>query len=262
MTAFVESPRSPIKVVVLAVVVAAAVIICSFVPRIPQDELYHEFADQRMMFGIPNFWNTVTNLPFLLVGLAGLRICLPQVPRGGLRELQYVYATFFAGVTLIALGSAYYHLHPTTAALLWDRLPITVAFLAFFCAVVGESISPLWGGRLLAPLLVAGAASVVYWSVTESRELGDLRPYVLVQFLPMLLIPLVLWMYGSTLTRSGYVWAILMTYALAKAAEFFDGALLEATGIFSGHSIKHLLSGLAALWMAMALVKRRPKAPP
>lgn len=257
-----ESVRSPIKVFVLAVVVAAALITCSFQPRIPQDELYHEFADQRLMFGIPNFWNTVTNLPFLLVGLAGLRICLPQVPQGGLAELQYVYATFFVGVTLIALGSAFYHLYPATEALLWDRLPITVAFMALFCAAVGESISPLWGGRLLAPLLVAGAASVVYWSVTESRDLGDLRPYVLVQFLPMLLIPLILWMYGSTLTRSAYVWAILMTYALAKAAEFYDGALLEATGILSGHSLKHLISGLAAMWMAMALVNRRPKMPP
>jgi hypothetical protein len=42
-------------------------------PPIPQDQSYHQFADQRTMFGIPNFWNVVSNLPFLAVGAAGLR---------------------------------------------------------------------------------------------------------------------------------------------------------------------------------------------
>jgi hypothetical protein len=42
-------------------------------PPIPQDQSYHQFADQRTIFGIPNFWNVVSNLPFLAVGAAGLR---------------------------------------------------------------------------------------------------------------------------------------------------------------------------------------------
>jgi len=42
-------------------------------PPIPQDQSYHEFADQRTILGVPNFWNVVSNLPFLAVGAAGLR---------------------------------------------------------------------------------------------------------------------------------------------------------------------------------------------
>lgn len=257
MNTVVGHNRFPLKLTVLGTFVVAAVVLILYLPRIPQDELYHGFADQRTVFGIPNFWNTVTNLPFILVGLVGLRLCLARTPDGGLKELKTAYVTFFAGVSLIAFGSAYYHLNPTTATLLWDRLPMTVTFMALFAVVVGESVSPRWGRKLLMPLLAAGAASVIYWALSETRGLGDLRPYALVQFLPIVLIPLILLMFGSALTGPGYLWAILVTYAAAKVAELFDGALLEATATLSGHSIKHLLSGLAALWMVLALIRRR-----
>jgi hypothetical protein len=51
--------------------VAAGVLF--LLPPIPQDLRYHEFADHRTVWGIPNFWNVVSNLPFLLVALWGLR---------------------------------------------------------------------------------------------------------------------------------------------------------------------------------------------
>ena len=41
-------------------------------PPIPQDPAYHAFADQRTLFGIPNFWNVVSNLPFIVIGAIGL----------------------------------------------------------------------------------------------------------------------------------------------------------------------------------------------
>ena len=42
-------------------------------PPISQDQGYHHFADQRTLFGVPNFWNVVSNLPFMAVGSVGLR---------------------------------------------------------------------------------------------------------------------------------------------------------------------------------------------
>jgi hypothetical protein len=41
-------------------------------PAMPQDQSYHLFADCRAVAGIANFWNAVSNLPFLAVGAAGL----------------------------------------------------------------------------------------------------------------------------------------------------------------------------------------------
>lgn len=43
------------------------------VPSIAQDPSYHQFADQRTMFGIANALNVLTNLAFVVVGLLGLR---------------------------------------------------------------------------------------------------------------------------------------------------------------------------------------------
>ena len=51
---------------------AASLAGLSLLPPIPQDQGYHEFADQRMLLSIPNFWNVVSNLPFIAVGGVGL----------------------------------------------------------------------------------------------------------------------------------------------------------------------------------------------
>jgi hypothetical protein len=37
----------------------------ALLPKIPQAQAYHEFADQRTLLGIPNFWNVVSNIPFV-----------------------------------------------------------------------------------------------------------------------------------------------------------------------------------------------------
>src|ERR1700676_4416471 len=41
-------------------------------PPLLQDQSYHQFVDQRELFGIPNFLNVVSNLPFIAVGAIGL----------------------------------------------------------------------------------------------------------------------------------------------------------------------------------------------
>jgi hypothetical protein len=40
-----------------------------FIPPIPQDPAYHQFADLETVWGIPNFLNVVTSLLFVAVGL-------------------------------------------------------------------------------------------------------------------------------------------------------------------------------------------------
>ena len=47
-----------------------------FVPPIPQPQDYHQFADQKILLGIPNFWNVVSNLPFIAVGTMGLKFVM------------------------------------------------------------------------------------------------------------------------------------------------------------------------------------------
>jgi hypothetical protein len=202
-----------------------AVAFLIFVPRIAQSEDYHLFADTRGVFGIPNFWNVVSNLPFALVGLLGLWKLRGPAAR-----------VLFTGVLLTCFGSAYYHWAPGDARLLWDRLPMTLVFMSLLAWVLSQGRSPRFGAWLLAVLVIVGVCSVLWWRVT-----GDLRPYALVQFGPALLLSLVTW---STPGRR-YFGSVAGFYAAAKLTEAYDTALYLAIGI-SGHTLKHVLAALAS----------------
>ncbi len=238
--------RDKWRVWIVLTVAAVGVIGSLFVPRIPQDPAYHQFVDDRTLLGIPNFWNVVTNIPFVLVSIFGLaRLSKVVTLRSG-------YLIVCIGIVLVAVGSSYYHYAPSTTSLVWDRLPMTLVFMALFSTIIEDRVSRRAGKALLWPLIVVGAASVGYWYLSESQGSGDLRPYGLVQFLPLLLIPLILILFPSGALRLSFLWWTLVTYALSKVAEHFDLRIFEITGMISGHSIKHLLAALAILFFVLA----------
>lgn len=210
---------------------------------IPQDPSYHHFADCRSLGSIPNGWNVVSNVPFLLVGLAGLCLWLHA---SLIRKLRPDAASFvfFAGILLTAFGSAYYHWQPNTNSLVWDRVPMTIAFMALFSSVTGDCLQGRAGKYLLLPLILLGIFAVLYWRHGERDGQGDLRLYILVQFLPMLLIPSMLLLFGSRSYPTRYLWLMILVYALAKLFEYYDASFFRVTGI-SGHTIKHLAASAA-----------------
>lgn len=239
--------------------VALAIIGLSFAltSPIPQDPGYHLFVDNRQLFAVPNCWNVLSNLPFLLVGLWGLfyvnkhgrEVCAP--------ELVLSYRVFFVGILLTTFGSAYYHLMPSNESLVFDRLPMTIGFAGLFSIVTGEFVSARIGHRLLLPLLVIGVASVAYWAITESYSVGDLRPYALVQFLPMLLIPIILVAYRSASGSTQYFWIMIAFYVVAKLCEHFDAEIFSLGEIVGGHAVKHLFAALTPATLLYALTLRR-----
>ena len=247
------NPR--IILLLLSSVIMALVIM--FVPPVSQDPAYHNFADQRYISGIPHFWNVVTNIPFLVLGITGFFKIQNQELRGVLPDLFKAYLTFFLGLVLTGLGSGYYHLDPSNSTLVGDRMAITISFMSFFVLIFGESISTKTASRLLLPLLFLGLSSVVYWNITEKLGTGDLRFYALVQFLPMLLIPLMLLFYGSCLSGRRWILAILLVYGAAKITEMYDHQIYELIG-FSGHSLKHLIAAFGAFLFLKGLEVRKP----
>lgn len=242
-------------------VALVAIVGTLLVPRIPQDESYHLFADTRTIAGIPNFWNVISNAPFALVGIYGLT----QTSRLPSHSLWPGYITFCVAVIGVSFGSAYYHYAPSTPALVWDRLPMSLAFMAVFTLILSDRVNPVLGRTLLGPLLIIGAASVFYWSWTEGHGVGDLRPYALVQFLPFVLIALMLWLYPGSPGSSAWLWWAFLMYFLAKVAEGLDAPVYRAVGV-SGHTVKHLLSAAAVLFALFALLHlrsaRMSRAPP
>lgn len=250
----------------LALVAATAAVLIAvflFTPPIPQDPAYHDFADSRTLLGVPNFWNVASNLPFLVVGLFGITVVLRRDHVIIQPGLETAYVVFFSGIFLTAFGSGWYHLVPGNDSLVWDRLPMTVGFAGLFAIIVGEFISASIGRAIVVPLLLAGVASVEYWAWTEARGLGDLRPYAIVQFLPMALIPFILLLYRPAVGTARHFWWMLLFYVLAKIAEFFDGPVFALGGVVSGHTVKHLFAAVTPAILVYALLQRsaRPSRP-
>lgn len=227
------------------------------VPPIPQDPAYHGFADSRTILGVPNFWNVVSNLPFLLVGLLGLAYVVRNGSAVCAAGLELAYVVFFAGIFLTSIGSAYYHMTPENEPLVWDRLPMTIGFAGLFSIIVGEYFSPRAGRAILIPLLLLGALSVEFWAYTEARGAGDLRAYVVFQFLPMILIPVALLTRHPVIGDVRYYWIMLVFYLLSKIAEALDATIYSAGQVISGHSLKHVLAAFAAGTLLHALTVRR-----
>ena len=231
-------------------------------PRLAQPQWYHEFADQRCLLGIPHALNVLSNLPFLVIGAFGVVfVASPAARRPGGPFLQpgerLRYAVVFAAIALTGLGSAYYHADPGNARLVWDRLPLAVAFMAFFASTLAERVHPR-AAALFLPLVLLGGASVVYWHLSEVHGGGDLRLYLFVQLYPLLATPVVLLLFPPRYTRGADLVAALLCYLLAKVLELLDAQVYAQGGLVSGHTLKHLAAGLSAWWLLYMVRKRRP----
>ena len=223
---------------------------------IPQDLNYHNFADVRTLFSVPNFWNVFSNLPFLLVGIYALyqMLRLNAIALDG--QMKKVYVFFFVGVSLVAFGSAYYHLEPNNHTLIWDRLPMVVAFMSLLTIVIAEFLSEDNAKKLLYPLLTIGISSVVYWVYTESVGEGDVRLYFFVQFFPMIVIPVLLLKFKSAYTLHQGYWYLIGAYILAKLFEYYDEPIYDILRFISGHSLKHIVASFGLFVLVRTFIQR------
>ena len=255
------------RVSLLIGLLIAGLVATSVLEPIPQDPGYHRFADSRSYFGIPNFNDVVSNLGFIIVGILGLVIVT-----GSKRQTIFVYPSdarpyllFFIAVALVGLGSAYYHWAPSNQRLLWDRLPMSVAFMAFVSTIVADRIHVRAGNSwVLLVLVAAGVASLIYWHWTESLGRGDLRYYGFVQFYPVIVLPVVCWLFPRYRYTAGrYLVWIIVWYAFSKILEHFDGEIFDLSGhTVSGHTLKHLAAAIATFVVLRMLLSQQNESVP
>ena len=239
--------------VIVAIISTVGVSILFFDP-VAQDPAYHLFADPRSFLGIPNFGNVASNAAFPVVGIVGLAVLYGK--GAYCRNTNLVdtlpYAAFLVAVALIGAGSAYYHWQPNNQTLFWDRLPMTLGFMSLTAAIIADRIHRAAGLKIILPvLLTLGIASLVYWRVTEAAGRGDLRFYGLVQFLPIVLIPIICWLFpDARYTKGRYIAWMILCYGLAKLFEHFDFQIYDLLGEWvSGHTLKHLAAAIATAFV-------------
>lgn len=70
----------------------------------PQDPVYHRMADERLLLGVPNCLNVLSNLPFALAGLLGLNAVFRREARSAtvFRDPweRRPFAVLFPGIAL------------------------------------------------------------------------------------------------------------------------------------------------------------------
>jgi hypothetical protein len=212
---------------------------------IPQNQLYHLFADQRTLVTIPHALDVLSNIPFCLVGFIGIYTVMSR--RQQLNRFTGIYLTFFFSVFFTGFGSSFYHLNPANSSLVWDRLPMSIAFMSIFAVIVAERVHLKLGLKLFPWLVAAGICSVFYWHWQD-----DLRPYLLVQFGTLAALPLILLLYRRS--DSGFLWIAIAFYVLAKVFEVYDSQIYMLTSEWvSGHSLKHLAASITPLMIVMKL---------
>lgn len=228
-----------------------------FAPRLPQPLAYHLFADARSCFGIPNFFNTASNLAFLVVGLWGILVL--RRPRPGMfsrPEEVLPYLVLFGGIAFVCFGSMWYHLAPDNDRLFWDRLPMVISFGALIGAIVGERIGPRYMRPTLHAAMAAGVATLVYWWASERAGAGNLIPYALFQAYSILVALLVLALFPSPYSGGRELLVGLVFYGMAKVAESLDEAIFAFGQVVSGHTLKHLLAAIGVAFILRMLTRR------
>lgn len=256
-TALAARPPLALRIGLPVSLLAFALAALLAVPPIAQDPAYHAFADTRGWLGIANFGDVASNLGYLAAGLAGLAFL---ASRDGRRRFvspdeRLPWIAFFAGACLVAAGSGWYHLAPANETLVWDRLAMSVTFMALFAGFAGDRLAPRFGARMVLPVMtVLGVASVLWWHASETAGAGDLRFYFLLNPLwPAATLLLLCAIRPGRLTRGPWVLLIGACYALAILCEQRDEAIFMLTdGLVSGHTLKHLMSSgavFAVVWM-------------
>ena len=248
------------RLIVLALTVIGAIVVTATLKPIPQPLTYHQFADARQMLGIPRAFDVLSNLPFVVVGIAGLALSVGANRRFLRSDVLAAYTTMFAGLLLTGFGSAYYHLSPDNYRLVWDRLPMTLVMAGFLSVLIMDRTKRHvpW---ILPLLVVLGIGSVLNWRWSEVHGHGDLRWYALFQALAILTGLLLLVMFRAQRSEgTGVLVIAISANVAAKVFELLDKLIYHLGGIVSGHTLKHLSAGLGFVPLLFWLGVHRRKA--
>lgn len=228
-----------------------------FLPPLTQDLSYHHFVDVRVLWGIPRCGDVLSNLAILLPGVLGLVVMAGQKPKN--ESVWWVQTVFFGAVALTGLGSAYYHWAPDSQRILWDRLPLALVAACFPVLILVDRIQPKGAAKWATVLwLVFGPLTVLYWYWGDAQGAGDLWPYTLVKLVGILMCLVFWWVLPSRFSLSWVYPVVVVLYILAGVAEAKDAAVYNALGVISGHTLKHLLAGVAVVALAWMVAKRNP----
>ena len=217
-------------------------ILAIFLPSIQQNQNYHNFADQRVLFGVNNAFDTLSNLAFIIVGALGLFNFYNNQYIKISNSFSVILNLFFISIILTGLGSSFYHLSPNDFTLVFDRLVLTLVFTFVLAMVASIRISERSGFHTLAELVILGPFTVLIWNYN-----GNLTPYIILQYGGVVIVILTLILTKASKPSPCFT-SLIILYGFAKITEFYDEKIFTLSeNVISGHTLKHLISAIAVI---------------
>ncbi|MES2965492.1 MAG: hypothetical protein V4760_16545 [Bdellovibrionota bacterium] len=248
--ALLASPYTyPIRAIA-SIALMVALVLLSITPLLVlgEEATFMHFADHRMMFGLKNAADVLSNFGFLIAGALGLRaVGARHGTKRDDRTLHYLGFVVFGSVLATAFGSPYFHLNPNHESLLWDRLPMAIGFAGLVSLLIADRISARAGRWSFAALAGFALWSISMWQVFEFST-----PYSALQAGSLVAVVLIAWLHPKGRLENRFIWLASAGYLVAKLFEVSDAPLYELTGFVSGHSLKHVMAALAIYALAAA----------
>ena len=243
-----SSSRLPRHLIIAAS--ALWLLLTLFGPMLAQSPSYHAFADQRAFGALPHAMDVLSNLGFLVAGVAGLWALHRTRFVAIAPTARCMVAVFFVGLIGCFAGSSYYHWAPDNAALVWDRLAMCVPFAGILGLAVQQTCDDDAVAWLAAiAMLVAAVSSTLIW-----QHGGNMLPWAVAQGGGMLALIVLAFLPSRKGSLHVHLGVVIGFYALAKVFELADAQVFGMSGeLLSGHSAKHLLAAAAAWPLLSAL---------
>ncbi|MEO8060647.1 MAG: hypothetical protein ABI671_20235 [Burkholderiales bacterium] len=216
----------------------------------------HDYADSRAWLGIPGAANVWVNLAMLAVGTWGWRVTRAS---SWPPQLRTPWQLFQVCAVVFALLAALYHRWPGDTLLVTAHAATAGGFMMLTLGMLAERVHPRFGSSLSCGLLLLVAA---LWAgaMLIGHSLGnpiDMRPLLLLEIIPVLVIPAGALSLPGGATRVLDWIVVLSLYALAKVLESSDALILQTSGWVSGHTLMHLALTAAVGWMAYCAARAR-----
>lgn len=212
------------------------------------DALRH--ADTRAWLGLPQGLNVLACLPQCLVGAWGWHVTRRAAWPDAVRR---PWAAFHLFTLVAGLAGALYHLQPGRLAWIGAHTAASAAFAWLALGALAERVDGRLGGRL--PMAVVAIGVLLAGIVPALTDGADLRGLLLIEVLPVLLLPA-----GAVGLRGAHTrpadWLLMLAgYGLAKLAHLQDAAVLGLTGWLSGHALMHLVLAAVSGWLGYCAVR-------
>lgn len=243
----------------IAIIISITLLFIILWSRLPQIDAktYFAFADSRKLLGIHNHLNVISNLPFILISLWGLKTIRKKSHFFTKKENIYL-VSFCVGVFLTGLGSSYFHYTPNPSTLVWDRIPMTICFSSLLALIINDRVNPNISMTIYYLLIPSGFITVFGYAY----GILNLRPYLVLQFGTLLFIIFTTLVFRVNKLSNRAIYLSVLSYVAAKFFEVYDIHLMQITNQISGHTVKHLFAALSIYILIFDFLKTHNRTTP